>query len=92
LEKRNHKLYVVVDSNLSPSQQGVQAAHGVAQYLLEHPDTEWTNGTLIILKSPEIERWFTWAESVFREPDLDNRVTACVAFGKRKPSRHCELM
>lgn len=90
--RENDKLYCVVDASLSKSQQGVQAAHGVAQYLLEHKDTEWTNGTLIILKSYDLQSWEEWAESVFREPDLENRVTAYVTFGNPEPSKYCSLM
>jgi hypothetical protein len=92
IQRCNEKLYCVVDANLSKSQQGVQAAHGVAQYLMEHPYTKWTNGTLIVLKSYDLSQWEEWAESVFREPDLDNRITACVAFGKPNPSEYCQLM
>ncbi len=92
VDRVNDKLYCVVDATLSKSQQGVQAAHGVAQYLLEHRDTKWNNGTLIILKSYDLSQWEDWAESMFREPDLDNRVTACVSFGKPDPSSYCPLM
>jgi hypothetical protein len=34
---------------MSPSQVAVQAGHTVAEYLLNDPHTEWSNGTLIYL-------------------------------------------
>lgn len=74
------KLYILVDQFLAPSKRAVQAAHAVAEYLLLHPDTEWDNGTLVLLKVPDIENWVQHADAVFREPDLDNRVTAVAAY------------
>lgn len=74
------KLYILVDQNLSPSQRAVQAAHAVAEYLLTHRDTEWDNGTLVLLKVPDLEPWLKHADAIFREPDLDNRITAIAAY------------
>lgn len=45
-----NKLYVVVDSTLSPGQQAVQAGHAVAAFCQKYPDTLWRNGYLIYLQ------------------------------------------
>lgn len=44
-----HKLYVIIRDDLSGPQKAVQGGHALAQYLIEHPDAKWTNGTLIYL-------------------------------------------
>ena len=43
------KLFVLVDNNLSPSQQAVQASHAVALFQKENPLAPWVNGTLVLL-------------------------------------------
>lgn len=83
------KLYVVVNENLTPSQQAVQSAHAVAEFLKENPNTVWRNGYLILLKAPPSSighmsasftlRRYEFAE--FREPDLGDKVTAYACFG-----------
>jgi hypothetical protein len=79
------KLYVVVDASLSKSQQAVQASHGVAQYVIDediHPSKDrWLNSTLVLLKDRDLDKYLSSCDSYWREPDLDNRVTA-VAFFK----------
>ena len=74
----NKKLYVLVDANLSKSQQGVQAGHALAEYLLRCK-TDWENGTLVYLKTYDLKKYLHLAEAVFREPDLNNHVTAIAA-------------
>ena len=76
----NQKLYVIVDSKLSMSHQAVQAAHAVAEYCLT-VKTPWMNGTLVVLKAENLQPYMRYAQAVFREPDLDNRVTAIAALG-----------
>lgn len=79
------KLYILTRTDLPGSQPGVQAGHAVAQYLLENPDTEWDNGTLIYLATScedELEHWkhkLNWKGhkyAEFREPDIGNELTA----------------
>jgi hypothetical protein len=80
-----NKLYVLVREDLSPAQQAVQAGHAVAEYLLRGPEHKWDNGTLIYLGVPNEERLQLWKDKleardvpfvVFREPDIDNEITA----------------
>lgn len=58
----------------------VQGGHAVAQYMLENP-LEWKNEFLIYLYA-DTEKWRTILQergikySVFREPDLNNTITA----------------
>ena len=82
------KLYVVVNETLTPSQQAVQSAHAVAEFMRKNPNTQWSNGYLILLKGQPayggnmrcyITSGCEWAE--FVEPDLNNIVTAYACFG-----------
>jgi hypothetical protein len=45
----NRKLFVLTHRDLSKSQQGIQAGHAVAEYLLRGPSTFWENGILVYL-------------------------------------------
>jgi hypothetical protein len=91
-KEKNHKLYVVVNSELTPSQQAVQSGHAVAAFLKKHPHTQWSNGYLIYLKDKpsmnsgnllngwlEYRMLMQYAE--FKEPDLGDKVTAYACFG-----------
>jgi len=82
------KLYVVVNETLTPSQQAVQSAHAVAEFMRKNPHTQWSNGYLILLKSTPgyggNMRGYKLAGSEyaeFIEPDLENKVTAYASFG-----------
>lgn len=82
-----NKLYVIVRRDLSKSQQAVQAGHAVAQFLIDCPNSGWTNGTLVYLRGPEghegLMDLFTDVSYIepdylrpFYEPDIGNEVTA----------------
>jgi peptidyl-tRNA hydrolase len=86
------KLYIVVRSDLSPGSQAVQGMHAARQYANDHPEIEreWFTSSnhlamlatsneesLIRLVKKAQEKRIT--HSIFREPDLDNQITA-VAF------------
>lgn len=81
------KLYVIVDSKLSKSQQAVQACHVVAEFFIKYspndnfsctPSTieEYWDGSIILLKTNNLEKYLLCAESKFYEPDLNNNLTA----------------
>jgi hypothetical protein len=79
------KLYVIVRKDLSISQRAVQAGHAVAQFCLNSPFSRWSNGTLIYLgvkglNQLENIKYKLEDEGVrvieFREPDLNNQITA----------------
>ena len=85
MEKR--KLYVLIDKSLKPVYGCVQGGHAVAQWMIEHPNSkEWHNDYLIYL-SADISKWKRKLNSYdvdyteFREPDLDDKVTALAVFG-----------
>jgi hypothetical protein len=83
------KLYVVVNETLSPSQQAVQSAHAVAEFMRKNPHTLWANGYLILLKDRPLfgdnmsSRWHMPGieRAEFIEPDLSNKITAYACFG-----------
>ena len=85
------KLYVLVDPTLSRSQRAVQAAHAVAQYLIDNPNTSWDNGTLVVLKAEDINNEALNADSIFKEPDLNNRITAITKLGCNLYQNHVLL-
>ena len=82
------KLYVVVNETLSISQQAVQSAHAVAEFMRQNPHTIWRNGYLVLLKDrPGFKGDMHGYKpqgcefASFVEPDLDNKVTAYALFG-----------
>jgi peptidyl-tRNA hydrolase len=97
------KLYVLVRTDLSKSQQAVQAGHAVAEWLLHSPDrSEWNNGTLVYLpvkNEKDLKYTVTKLEkngenvTVFREPDIGDKMTA-IASLVQKPEmfKNIELL
>lgn len=79
------KLYGIVRKDLSRSQQAVQCSHAIAQYLLEHKNLEWDNGTIVLLKADLQEINFLKQNlkqySEFYEPDIGNQLTAIATVG-----------
>ena len=75
------RLYILVDNKLKPVYGCVQGGHAVAQFMLDNPDQKWDNGYLIYLYA-DIPIWKEILENngirhtVFREPDLNNSITA----------------
>lgn len=74
------RLYVLVSNELSPVYGCVQAGHAVAQWLLEHRNSNaWNNDYLIYLYA-DLQKWYQKLQgrdfSCFKEPDLNNKLTA----------------
>lgn len=76
------KLYILVSNKLNPIYGCVQGGHAVAQWLLDHKDSQTWNNNYLIYVSADIEKWIFKLKlkgldfSVFFEPDLDNTATA----------------
>ncbi len=84
------KLYVLTRKDLSLQYAAVQAGHGLAQFMIEHPNSDWNNDYLIYLAvedERELKKVLTKLRvigielSFFIEPDLDNQLTSIAAYG-----------
>jgi hypothetical protein len=75
------RLYILVNDKLKPIYGCVQGGHAVAQFMLENPEQEWNNEFLIYLYA-NVMKWIKILKergikfTVFREPDLNNSITA----------------
>lgn len=90
-----YKLYILIRRDISPEQQAVQAGHAVAQFLKDNPKTKWSNGTLIYLSVKDDTSLGLWWNIIsymndnkhdvkcgmFKEPDMDDQVTAMYVYG-----------
>ena len=86
------KLYVVVRDDLSVPQKAVQAGHALAEFLIEN-ETSWKNGTLVYLRVPNEDHLIRLSDrlggygmehSTFREPDMNNELTALASTEGKK--------
>ena len=91
------RLYVLIDKNLNSIYGCVQGGHAVAQWLLDHPQQDWNNNYLIYVTA-DIPKWkerldiFEMDYTEFREPDLDNQVTALAVLNNDKMFKHLKLI
>ena len=75
------RLYVLVNKKLNPIYGCVQGGHAVAQFMIENPTQRWNNDFLIYLYA-DVDKWHNKLKamgvnhSVFKEPDLNNTITA----------------
>lgn len=91
------RLYVLISNELDPVYGCVQGGHAVAQYLLEHPKQSWNNQYLIYLYA-NIDKWkrkldlFELDYSYFKEPDLNNAITAIAVEDDGKMFKNLKLV
>lgn len=100
--KSNDKLYVITRKDLDPGYQGVQSLHALQEFVMQHPiiNKEWYSksnylGWLAVKDEGELVRLIEKADqqgiafSVFREPDIDNEITAIALEPGEKSRRLC---
>lgn len=81
-------MYVLVRTDLSKARQAVQGGHALVEYLLHHQQ-DWNNHTLIYLgvkNEWHLKKWIFMLGkedipvAVWREPDMNNEITAIAAY------------
>lgn len=86
------KMYVLIRRDLTKAQQAVQGGHALAEFLLNHTSS-WKNGTLIYLgmrNELQLKKWIYKLGkldvdvAVWREPDMNNEITAIAAYSEEK--------
>ena len=87
----SNRLYILVSEDLAPIYGAVQGGHAIAQWMLEHSDNlYWKNETVVYL-SCNVEKMkylLEWDDiSLFREPDLNNKLTAIAVVGNPRNER-----
>ena len=91
------RLYVLINQNLNPIYGCVQGGHVVAEWLLSHPDQDWNNNYLIYV-SADVQKWKEKLDLMeidyteFKEPDLDNEVTALAVLNNDKMFKKLKLV
>lgn len=95
-----NRLYVLIRSDLKAGQQAVQAGHAVAEWMIKNPNS-WNNEYLIYLNvnsEKELTEWIGVFEekshpyTAFREPDLNNQITALSTVSDGKVFSNLPLM
>ena len=87
----SNRLYILVSEDLAPIYGAVQGGHAIAQWMLEHSDNlYWKNETVVYL-SCNVEKMkylLEWDDIyIFREPDLNNKLTAIAVVGNPRNER-----
>ncbi len=94
------KLYVIIRKDLTHAQRAVQAGHAVAEYLLKCSQ-DWQNSTLIYLGvkgETQLKNWghklnsLNVAYASWREPDLENQITAIATLGDSELFKNVNLL
>ena len=79
------KLFITIRKDLSHSQRAVQAGHAVAEFMMNCPDSNWKNRTLIYLGVKGLRQLENLKMKLklrgtkfveFKEPDIGNQTTA----------------
>ena len=100
--KEGDKLYIITRSDISAGYQAVQSGHAAIQFQFDHPEIarEWyLNSNYLALLSvaneSELQQLAEEAASydirvsVFREPDVDNQITAIALAPHPKSKKLC---
>lgn len=94
------KMYVLLRHDLTTSQQAVQGGHALAEFLLNCPQ-DWNNSTLIYLGVKSERHLYKWKDKLsnmninfveWREPDMDNQITALAAYSKEEVFKQLNLL
>lgn len=91
------RLYVLIDNKLDSIYGCVQGGHVVAQWLLSHPNQNWNNSYLIYV-SADIPKWKKKLDILeidyteFKEPDLNNQITALAVLNNDRIFRNLQLI
>lgn len=97
LTNTQKRLYVLISKELDPVYGCVQGGHAVAQYLIEHPKQSWNNQYLIYVYA-NVDKWkqkldlFELDYSCFKEPDLNNVLTAIAVEDDGKMFKNLKLV
>lgn len=103
--KNGDKLYVITRSDLEPGYQAVQSMHALRQFTAEHPDVDraWFEqsnylGLLSVSNEIELEKLIELASqqdikfSIFREPDIEDQITAIALAPGPKSKKLCNRL
>ena len=91
------RLYVLISNKLDSVYGCVQGGHAVAQWLLDHPKQDWNNNYLIYVAA-DIPKWKERLEILnmdyteFKEPDLNNQITALAVLNNGKIFKKLKLI
>lgn len=94
------KLYVITRTDLSKSQQAVQAGHALAEFLITK-NTSWDNGTLVYLKVNDESELKSLTKKLdcsniphvsFKEPDIGWQLTAVASLGNNEYFNNMRLL
>ena len=96
-QKSMQRLYVLISNKLDSIYGCVQGGHAVAEWLLNHPLQEWNNNYLIYV-SADISKWKQKLDILeidyteFKEPDLNNEITALAVLNNDKLFKKLQLI
>lgn len=94
------KLYVLIRKDIDHSYRAVQGGHAVAEFLLKG-SISWKNTTLIYLGVKGERQLKTWIDKLsrkniecipWREPDMNNEITAIATVGPSELFKHVNLL
>lgn len=85
--EQSHKLFILIDRTLSPSQQAVQACHAAIEFAKAYPD--WNHQSLVLLALEGEEEIIDYYKRIlagymrvgFQESYWGNRFTAIACYG-----------